>query len=106
MIQPRSLAHPPIKEAVLEVLFQFRPSVDVNMLNGYGVLVADRFPNHEDIVNINGTLNNNEPSINRIVIGRSYNSPNKKTYIQSRINGFSFAQANQSYTSWDNFKPQ
>jgi uncharacterized protein (TIGR04255 family) len=104
MTAPRTLARPPIKEAVLEVLFNYPATIDLNFLGSYNAIISSRFPTRENVINIIGSLGD-ASTISRVTIGHVYYSPDNKTFIQTRMNGFSFAQANQSYTDWKTFKP-
>jgi uncharacterized protein (TIGR04255 family) len=105
MIKPKTLAKPPIKEAVLEILFNYPHTVNPNFLKEYGKLIARDYPSRENLITITGDISKNNAKISRNNIGYAYFSDNKKTSIQTRMNGFSFSQTNESYTSWENFKP-
>ena len=105
MMKSKTLAHPPIKEAVLEVLLDYPETVTMKFLNEYGRLIASRFPNKENIVTFDANLVENNDKITRNIIGHVFFSGDKKTTIQTRVNGFAFAQTGESYTSWDVFKP-
>ena len=105
MVKPRTLSHPPIKEAVLEVLFDFADTSNLKFLNEYGKLILSRYSKKENIITINANIDQSNDNVVRNTIGYVYFTENKKTSIQTRLNGFAFAQTNESYTSWEQFKP-
>lgn len=74
-------------------------------MNGYGGMISDKFPIKESIVTISGNIQNDDTRISRSTIGAVYYSDDKKKSIQTRVNGFAFAQVNESYTSWEHFQP-
>jgi uncharacterized protein (TIGR04255 family) len=107
MGEPRTLAKPPIREAVLEVLFNYPPTVNLKLLAAYGNMISTKYPIREDIISISGNMNLNEEQggISRARIGYIFYSSDKKMFVQARLNGFSFALSNKSYTNWGAFKP-
>ena len=105
MTTSRTLAHPPIKEAVLEVLFNFSTSPTLKLINEYGKSLADKYPLKDNLVTINANITNENTKVSRNEHGIVFHSQDRRTSIQIRTNGFAFAQTNESYKSWEEFKP-
>jgi uncharacterized protein (TIGR04255 family) len=103
------LNKPPIREAIFEVLLDYSHSPDLELLQGFGKVISQSFPNKNNIIQVSGNLNEDAgktSSVNRTTFGIAFFSTDKNSSIQVRKNGFSFIVLNQTYSCWDDFKPK
>ncbi|HTE24941.1 TIGR04255 family protein [Flavitalea sp.] len=100
-----TLSKPPIKEAILEVLFDHGRSIEYSEFKQFREVLGDEFYRHENLVQIGGTLSDSISSVERKTIGIAFYTKDNVS-IQARENGFAFSFLNQKYTSWDSFYPE
>ena len=108
-MERRVFNRPPIKEAVLEVLFNYLPETKIEDIESFGNVLLPEFPEKGQILQIQGQIiggSSDSPPVSQSIFGFTYLNKSKNRMIQLRMNGFSFIVLNQTYTNWYDFKTE
>ena len=103
-----TLSKAPITEAALEVLFEFSSASSTRSFQEYELIVSNKYPKKQSIFQITGNVAQKEHKsvFARKEVGRQLKSADNNSLLQIRQNGVSFSLLNQTYISWNDFKPK
>jgi uncharacterized protein (TIGR04255 family) len=104
MARIRPLAHPPITEAVIDLLVRFPEPMTAKDVHGFKGLVADAYPLEQARANVEVRVDANAESvgIERVsdVVGYLFRTRDGKQVVQSKRDGFSYNRL-APYHSWE-----
>jgi len=108
MIEPRHLAHAPIKEALIDLKVALPQGATVETLDQHDFLATAGYTIRKAIRQ--GTLrvdggNPKDSTVEHSLIGYRYESPDGSRVLQLRTNGFTFSKL-QPYTTWEDLKAE
>lgn len=111
MATARTLAHAPLREAIIDVRVLLPKGVEANVFSDLGADLAERYPNRTDQNSVTGEvrLGGEEGFVARksgqTHIGYMFRSGDGSQVVQFRTNGFTFSRL-APYTDWEQVFPE